>query len=306
MVLRSIQFLSILILWVFCFSLHAQTSADTSLISPSGRGQNIPLAGPVSQLNGVEFIEGSSSQIILEKDGKRYLIDAATRQIHEIPMHSQRATQAALDQSSQSQSQAEVKQPGTTTTPKIEATKDKDIYYTEDIVLWTLPTVHHIEKKSLYLDFTHRFAYDTAFKGPARLSYLFGLDGFSVSSFGLTYGLTDRFFVGAYRVPSVLGREIQLSGGGQLSQESLGHPFSSIVRVSVEGTNHFRDEYITSVEFAMARSIKKRAQLYVVPSVSFNNRSLEDVIDLLTSGKGETTSAIGAGVSIDFRPTVAF
>ncbi len=132
------------------------------------------------------------------------------------------------------------------------------------------------------------------------------MDGFSVSSFGLTYGLTDRFFVGAYRVPTALGRELQFGVGAQLTQEELGQPFSSIVRVSVEGTNDFRNEYITSMEFALAKTIKKRSQFYFVPSISFNNRSLQDVINLQFNGKGETTVALGAGVSIDIRPTVAF
>ena len=85
-------------------------------------------------------------------------------------------------------------------------------------------------------------------------------------------------------------------------------PLSSSIRVGVEGTNHFRNKYITSLELALARSIKNRAQIYFTPTVSFNNRPLTvvagDVFDP-TPYEGETTTALGAGLSVDIRPTVA-
>ena len=312
MVLRFVLFLNVFILWVFPALLLAQAPAGpslpdvASLTSDASKSPEPQPLTPVPQLSGVEFVKDSSSQILLEKDGKRYLIDTATRQIHEIPALVPVATQEALGQTEPVPSEIKAKTPEPSMTAKKDAQKNKDVYHTEDIILWNLPTAHHIDKYALYVDFAHRFSYDTTFTGIARLSYLFGLDGFSVSSFGLTYGLTNRFFVGAYRVPTALGRELQFSAGAQLSQEKLGQPFSSVVRVAVEGTNDFRNEYITSVELAVARTIKKRAQLYVVPSISFNNRSLQDVIDLQFKGKGETTVTLGAGVSIDIRPTVAF
>ncbi|MFN8009442.1 MAG: DUF5777 family beta-barrel protein [Terriglobia bacterium] len=303
-------------LWViscllfFPLPVRGQSPGNASEANVASQSTDLPIPPassdliPFPELSGVSFVKDSSSQIILERDGKRFLIDTATQKIFVI---------ASKDSKSPSTNQAE-KAPNTpagepaspTSPPAKKSASDRDGYYTEDIILWTLPTAHHIEKHSLYVDFSHRFSYDTTFVGPARLSYLFGMDGFSVSSFGLTYGLTNRFFVGAYRVPTALGRELQFGIGAQLTQEQLGQPFSSIVRVSVEGTNDFRDEYITSLEFALAKTIKKRAQLYLVPTISFNNRSLQDVIDLQGKGKGDTTVALGAGISIDIRPTVAF
>ena len=134
--------------------------------------------------------------------------------------------------------------------------KEKEVYYTEDINLWTLPTTHHLEKKALIVDFTHRFALDDGrpFQGQV-MNYLFGLDGYSFSSFGLTYGITDRFFAGAYRVPSGLGRIIQLSGGAQLSEESKGFPFSSTFRVAVEG-QQLRENYATSWNLPQPKASK--------------------------------------------------
>src|SRR6185503_15900383 len=100
----------------------------------------------------------------------------------------------------------------------------------------------------------------------------------------------------------------QLSAGAQLLREDLGHPFSSTFRVGVEGTDHFRSKYITSLEIAVARSIKNRAQIYFSPTVSFNNRPLQVIANdvfIPTRVDGDTTVAVGGGISVDIRPTVA-
>lgn len=261
--------------------------------------RNDDLAGiqlsPVAQLEGVHFVNHSSSQIILEKDGKRYLINTQTQSIHELELE----PQANLTQTTGGHPATSAAKE---TKPKV---KEKEVYYTEDIVLWTLPTTHHLERKSLIVDFTHRFSYDQAFED-GSLSRLLGLDGFSISSFGFTYGVTDTFFAGIYRVPTALGRIIQVSGGAQLSQESNGNPFSSTFRVGVEGANHFSRNFVTTLEFAIARSVKKRAQLYLVPTISFNSRPIVASFGNAPKLDGETNTAIGAGFSVDFRPTVAF
>ncbi len=253
----------------------------------------------VSKLDGVRFVSNSNSQILLEKNGRQYLVDTQTRTIHEV------SSQAAIPDSNQSSStEAKTHQ----ATKADQEKKEKEVYYTEDINLWTLPTTHPLEKKALIVDFTHRFAFDDGrpFKGQT-MNNLFGLDGYSFSSFGLTYGITDRFFAGIYRVPTGLGRVIELYGGAQLSQESKGHPFSSTFRVAVEGANHFRENYVTSLELALAKSIKKRAQLYFVPTYSFKTRPLVTAFDgPVPEMRGYNTMAIGAGLSVDFRPTVAF
>ncbi len=254
---------------------------------------------PISKLEGVEFLNNSRSQIVLEKNGRKYLIDTDAKTIHEISL----STNGGITEDSKGGSEPSQTTKDAATPQK----KEQEIYYTEDINLWNLPTAHHLEKKALLVDFAHRFSLEDGevFRGEV-LNKLFGLDGYSFSSFGLTYGITDTFFAGAYRVPSALGRIIQLYGGAQLSQEVKGHSFSSTFRVSVEGADHFSRNYVTSLELALAKSIGRRAQLYFVPTISFNNRPLiapfgADVPEV----DGETTTAIGAGISVDIRPTVA-
>ena len=105
----------------------------------------------------------------------------------------------------------------------------------------------HLPKKALMIDFTHRFTFDEAFD-PGAVSHLFWMDGFSFLSLGFTYGITDRLFAGIYRTPTTFGRIMQLSAGAPTHSRRSGRPFSSTFRFGVEGTDHFRNKYITSLE----------------------------------------------------------
>jgi Membrane bound beta barrel domain (DUF5777) len=301
-------FQTAILLFTLCGSADGQTSATLPPVAPTSNTLaplpelNQAILVPVPQLEGLQFVEGSTSQLLLEKDGKRYLIDTQTQTIKQLNTKAVEVAQGASTASTSPQTSQ-------TTTPPATKTEDQETetYYTEDIVLWNLPTAHHLEKKALMVDFTHRFNFNEVFE-PGAISDFLGLDGFSFSSLGLTYGITDRFFAGIYRTPTSIGRIIQLSAGAQLSRENLGHPFSSTFRVGVEGTDHFRSKYITSLELAFARSLKKRAQIYFAPTISFNNRPLQVVANDVfnqTPVDGKTTVALGAGISVDIRPTVA-
>lgn len=272
-------------------------SSQLTSATASGQAQWVP----VPRLEGVEFVNGPGAQIVLERDGKRYLIDTQSRTIREFVPTNVASTQAPTSP----KTDAPVAPAAEATKP--ETKKEPETYYTEDIVLWNLPTAQHLPKKALMVDFTHRFAFNEAFE-PGAISNLLGLDGYSISALGLTYGITDRWFAGIYRTPTSFGRILQLSTGLQLTRENAGHPLSSSIRVAVEGTDHFRSKYITSLELAFARSIKNRAQIYFTPTVSFNNRPLEVVANDVfnpTPVDGETTTALGAGLSVDIRPTLA-
>ena len=280
-----------LVFLIRCWSAAAQIPGEpTPTISSQLGAPEIPQAGlvPVARLEGLEFVNGSGSQIVLERDGKRYLIDTKSQTIREFVPTTVASAQAPVP-------------PGQTTTAppaapvaKPEEKKEPETYYTEDIVLFSLPTAHHLPKKALMIDFTHRFSFSEAF-APGAISNFLGTDGFSLSALGFTYGITDRWFAGIYRTPTNIGRIIQLSTGLQLSREDLGHPFSSTIRVGVEGTDHFRNKYIPSLELAFARSIKNRAQVYFSPTVSFNNRPLRIVANEVfqpgpISGKNDNSS----------------
>src|SRR5436189_4980959 len=81
------------------FSLEQVSWAQLPLDSRSQAAETPPLMSTqvpqpadlaaVSQLDGVHFVSSSNSQILLEKDGKQYLIDAQAKTIHEVSAQAQ-------------------------------------------------------------------------------------------------------------------------------------------------------------------------------------------------------------------------
>src|SRR4051794_15114044 len=124
----------------------AQVSDQSPSRSPVFNGASVPgpvntaNLSPVSKLDGVQFVNNSTSQVLLEKDGKQYLIDTQTRTIHELAVQPEATRQASSSQpqvSGSSQTSGQTPEQG-----KKEEQQEKEVYYTEDIVLWTLPTTH--------------------------------------------------------------------------------------------------------------------------------------------------------------------
>lgn len=182
------------------------------------------------------------------------------------------------------------------------------VYQPGDDVLFTLPTGRPIDEHALIVNFSHRFAYDSAVSGPARGAELFGLDNFSLSSFGLRYGVTDRLSVDVWRSPSFIGRPIQLMAAYNILDEHHEDPFTFTFRVSVEGQDNFRKNYTENLEAIFARSLTSRAQVYFVPTASFNDRRVVQgglLSDEIPDEPGVNAFSLGVGLSVDIRPTVA-
>lgn len=338
-------------------------------------------AEPLATQLGVEFLPGSSSTVILERGGHRYLVDLASRSISEQPVtvaagaSDERAASAQESEAAQTfkakcaschgpggkgigfiktpdltnpavqanLSDAEIvatitngkpgtlmpawsgklskqdisflagyirslAKPGATAATAGERQKPK-VYEPGDDVLMTLPTGRRIGRHGLYLNFVHRFPYDPAFSGTARGGALLGLDGEAIPSFGLRYGVTDRLSVSIYRAPSLMARPIQIGAAYSVFDEHKGQPFNFTARVSLEGQNDFLKNYTEDFEGIISRSISSRAQLYLVPTVSLNDRPLQQVFTYESSAildlPGHNTFSLGAGVALDVRPTVA-
>ncbi|MFL6450144.1 MAG: DUF5777 family beta-barrel protein [Bryobacteraceae bacterium] len=334
--------------------------------------------GDLARSLGIEFPSGSSSQIILQRDGKRYMVDAAARSVSELESGSQSSsapsnasalfgrncapchgpdgkgnkaigtpdfhdptfqrTQSDADFSNaihngkagrmpswsgklseaematlvtyvrslgQAQAGPGVSSSAAVSTPPPPA---PDVYEPGDDVLMTLPSGRETARHGVYVNFAHRFAYDPAFTGAARPAVLFGMDGFAIPSFGFTYGITDRWSASIYRSPSIVNRPIQMMAAYQALDEHHGSPFTLKLRASIEGQDNFRKNFTENLEGIFARSVTRRAQLYAVPTVSFNNRPLvpggfrsREILDY----PGVNTISVGFGLAVDVRPTVA-
>jgi mono/diheme cytochrome c family protein len=182
------------------------------------------------------------------------------------------------------------------------------IYQPGDDVLFTLPTGRPVDEHAVIVNFSHRFAFDSAVSGPARGAELFGLDNFSLSSFGLRYGVTDRLSVDVWRSPSFIDRPIQLMAAYNIFEERHEAPFNLTFRVSIEGQDNFRKNYTENLEAIVSRSLTSRAQIYFVPTASFNDRRLVQgglLSDEIPDEPGINAFSVGVAVAVDIRPTVA-
>ncbi|MBZ5630988.1 MAG: DUF5777 family beta-barrel protein [Acidobacteriia bacterium] len=264
---------------------------------------------------GIAFIEGSTSTLLVQRDGKNYLVDVATHEIREVDAPAP-AQNASSSSSSAAQSQA----------PPAEPQNARNYYIPGNDRLFTLPTGSRLPRNGMAVSFTHRFPYEAAFTGVARGHTLLGMDDFGVSSFGFQYGVTSRLSVTAYRAPSIIGRPIELMAAYSIAEERAGHPLNATVRFSVDVQNDFQRNFTTNFEAILSRSITSRAAFYLVPTFSYHNRAVQGATSNVPNpppyqpcgqalATGIPTSmlvrpcantfALGVGLAVDVRPTVA-
>jgi len=366
---------------------EAGTNPSASSAAPASP---VGAAQPLAETLGVHFVPGSSSTLLLERDGKTYVIDLAAQTIQQkdppgfspvvaapqmtsahsstednqlgaktfadkcaqchgaegrgipamrTPDFTNPAVQAGLTEASVRRiirngkkgtampawggkiSDAEilavtafVRSLGPAKAPDRGAANGQakqavKAYQPADDYLFSLPTGRRLDRHGFYLNFTHRFAYNPAFSGTGLGDTLFGLDGFSISSFGLRYGITNKLSISAYRSPSLMGRPIELMVAYNLLDEHDGYPLNAAVRFSVDGQGNFSKNFTTNFEGIFSRSVTRHAQMYFVPTLSLQNRELIQKPGSLAmappSLPGFNTFSLGVGAAVDIRPSVA-
>lgn len=375
----SITFRHVLIAVAFITAANSLATSQNSAPAPASPAD-------LAQALGVSFPRGSNGTLVLNKDGKQYLIDVAARTVTEVQTQAQSGS-ASIPRSGanvaaaaavfakncatchggdgkgiksigtpnftdpafqrtvssgemetaihsgkgpimpawsnrlsneqisdlvayiRSLSPTNTPQSGPTNEAQAQANSRSTIYQPGDDVLVTLPTGRPTDRHGLYVNFAHRFPYQPAFTGPSEGETLFGLDNVAIPSFGFRYGLTDNFSVSVFRAPSLINRPIQLMAGYNILEERRENPFNLMVRVSLEGQDNFRKNYTENIELIFSRSIKSRAQVYIVPTLSLNDRLLIQP-HTFASGSildepGVNAFSLGVGLAVDVRPTVA-
>jgi len=305
--------------WAFLMGPRLGFSKEAGDAPPAEPPAATPAAVPTPspEALGVKFVDGSTSTVVIERAGKKYLVNVASHEITEV-VESGASTMAAVSNPpAPPNKQAASPQ-------KPEKPKPK-VYEAGDDVLFSLPTGRRLDRHGFYVNFNHRFVFESAFTGQARGNTLLGLDDFSLSSFGFRYGLTKNAFVGIYRSPSFIGRPIQLSAGYNLLDEHDGKPFNAAFRFSVEGQNDFQRNFTTDLEGMFSRSVTSRAQIYFVPAVSLHDRPLAEPVSVIDAYPYQPCSAVvaadvggrtdirpcantvslGVGGALDIRPSVA-
>lgn len=360
-----------------------RAAAQETGSAPGAPSRFADSAPPSPSALGIEFIKNSTSSLVVERNGKRYLIDLVSHSIREMadakdplpaaqssklaanlasgsdifkqkcsschgvdgkgfksintPDFTNPAVQASLtDQqivnvitngkpgtlmpawrsklsNEQIQSVQKFIRTLTATQPAASAqtaeTTRRKLYTAGDDFLFSLPTGRRLGRHALIVNFTHRFPFTPSFTGRANGGSLLGLDDLALPSFGFRYGITDKLSVSIYRSPSFIARPIQLMGGYHFLDEHNGAPLNATVRLSIQGMNNFSRNYTENLEGIFSRSFSSRAQFYVVPTFSLNNRILFSPVGFLSSDipnlPGYNTFSLGFGTSVDIRPTVA-
>jgi len=141
-----------------------------------------------------------------------------------------------------------------------------------DSRLINVPTPKKVPKGTWNMDFTHRFTQPLhPIDESAR--NLLGLDSFGIASFGIRYGITDKFFVSAYRSPLCqrgLCRTIEIGMGYNFLEHDQDSPFALQGYASVEGNGNFTEEYTYNLQARLSARVGKRVYLFFSPAVHLN------------------------------------
>jgi cytochrome c oxidase subunit 2 len=203
----------------------------------------------------VTFDESEPGVVVVESGGEKIRIDTSKK------------TVAQIDEPPGTE--LPVSEEPTVATVEVEEKVPKEPY---DYRLINVPTPKRVAPGSLNLYFTHRFSQPVL---PLRESGedLLGFDSFSVSSFGLFYGITDKLYVSAYRSPVCqrgLCKTIEIGVGYHWLDEVGRSPVALSTYASIEGDDNFTEHYTYNLQAMLARSVTRYVNLFFSPALSIN------------------------------------
>lgn len=277
---------------VFCGEGHPDMEGE---IIVTGGGEN-------SSAMQVKFEQAEPDVVYVSSGGETLKINTKTREVAKVE-------QAAMASSA----------PDTTTAAQNEGGGSARPSQPYDYQVVNIPTPRRVPRGSLNILFTHRFRQPIK---PLEESDddLFGLDSSSVSSIGLTYGITDRLYARFYRSPIAqegLFKTVEIGFGYHLLDEAGRSPLALSAYTSVEGDNNFKDDFTYNFQAMMSRSVTPYVTLFFSPAVHVNSnkdgrrflRHLQGAFseDLLATLNDfdEHGASFGFGVNARIRPTTS-
>jgi hypothetical protein len=215
---------------------------------------------------GVVFDETQPGVVFIVSNGEKIRIDTAKKTIEHIA-------------SNESKSPGSVTPAENTTAAVVKDEKEESAYdfdkgdepYDHRIV--NIPTPKSIPKGTWNLTFTHRFS-QPIHPLDESAENLFGLDSFGIASFGLSYGITDKLYISAYRSPLCqrgLCRVIELGAGYNWLTQDKDSPIALSTNVSVEGNDNFTEEFTYNLQARLSARLGKRVYLFFSPAVHINS-----------------------------------
>jgi hypothetical protein len=265
-----------------------------------------PSAGNKQEKIKVVFDDANPGVVYVEANGERVRVDVNKKIVEP----------AALVATTMTPGDAQTSPPGD---PPVEESafafdKGEEPY---DTRLINIPTPKKQPKGVWHIDFTHRFTQPIHPLDESARNLL-GFDSFAIASFGVRYGITDKFFVSAYRSPLCqrgMCRTIELGVGYNFFEHDQDSPFALQAYASMEGNGNFTEEYNYNLQARMSARVTKRVYFFFSPAIHlnangqrrFNPRptdffppaALADSVDL-----GTHTASFGFGTSVMITPNV--
>ena len=268
---------------------------------------------PASKMN-VTFDQKTPGVVFVESGGERLRIDTSSKTI-------ERFSETTASRPTNNETNKQADKPA----PQV-ATKEREssrAYEPYDYHIVNIPTPKAVRRHSLNMYFTHRFQetitpleQEDGSQHIARISKdLLGLDSSAVSSFGVTYGITDRLYANVYRSPLCqpgLCKTIELGFGYHLLDEAGRSPIALSAYTSVEGDYNFTERYTYNFQAMIGRSLTKYVNLFFSPAVHVNSNGNDRFKGFLASQPlvmnlklGRNTGSFGFGLNARVRPTTS-
>lgn len=230
----------------------------------------------------VVFDETTPGVMIVESNGRRFRIDANARTVvplGEVPAAGTTAGEPPpmTDGAADEETRPETDEALAGTPQDIE--EEESIWDFEkgeepyDYRIVSVPTPKSVPKGSWNLWFSHRFSQPIHPLSQSAKNLL-GFDSFSVSSFGVAYGITDKLYVNAARSPLCrrgLCRTIEVGLGYNWLSQEKDSPFALTTYASVEGDENFTKRYTFNLQTMLSHRVGERVYLFFSPAVHINS-----------------------------------
>lgn len=218
----------------------------------------------------VTFDETTPGVLIIESNGEKIRVDTTRKTVEQLAVNSTPEKTAETTKPTETTAKTEE-----TSKPQQEEGSAYDFEAGDepyDYRLVNIPTPKKVPKGSWNLGFTHRFT-QSIYPIEDSGRTLLGFDSFSVSSFALTYGITDKFYVTANRSPLCqrgLCRTIEIGFGYNWLAQDEKSPFALTTYASIEGNGNFTEEYNYNLQAMFSARLGKRVYLFFSPAAHLN------------------------------------
>ena len=267
---------------VFCGDGHPDMEGELVVTSGQSAATNMQ----------VTFDDSNPSVVYVESNGERIRIDTRTKTVARVDQPAPNMTPVAAVEQHEHEPQ----------------TRGGEPY---DYHLINVPTPKRVRRHSLNLNFTHRFSEPINDKGPGEF---FGLDGLSVSSLGVSFGITDSLYFNYLRSPVcdrlAYCKTIEMGFGYHLLDEHGRSPIALTAYSSVEGADNFSENYTFNIQAMVARSVTRYVNLFFSPAVHINSNSngrfnARAPAAARSVELGQHTGSFGFGANARIRPTTS-